>query len=92
MPRKIGVSAARLAPKGVGVVLMVALYGCQQQPTPGNPDIEITSRSVISGLVNEEVVRGTILATFNTGIGGTSTCQFDELPQGFTPATFGTHT
>ena len=55
-------------------------------------DKDITSRSTITGLVNGSAVEGKISATFNTGRGGSSTCEFSQLPEGFNPGTFGTHT
>jgi hypothetical protein len=50
-------------------------------------DIEITSRSTISGLVNGAAVEGRILATFNTALGGSSSCEFSQFPAGFNPGT-----
>jgi hypothetical protein len=53
---------------------------------------EITVRSVISGLVNGQPMRGTILAALDPNRGGRSTCEFSLLPADFTPGTFATHT
>lgn len=69
-----------------GLILMNQI-GCVK-----HQDIDITSRSTISGSVNGSAVEGKISATFNTGRGGSSTCDFSHLPVGFNPATFGTHT
>ncbi len=87
MTRDIRFLTERLLFLTVGVILIVYLAACQ----PAR-DIDVTSRSTISGTVNGSTVEGKILATFNTGRGGTSTCDFSQLPMGFTPGTFGTHT
>ena len=55
------------------------------------PDKDLTSLSTITGMVNGDVVEGKIRATFNTGKGGASSCNFTKLPKGFNPGTFGTH-
>ena len=73
----------------MGATIVALAGGCKGIE---NNDIEVTSRSSISGTVNEQSVRGRIEATFDTGAGGTSTCTFEALPEGFNPATFGTHT
>lgn len=87
MPRDISFFTKRLLFLGVGVVLIVSFAACRRAS-----DIDITSRSTISGIVNGSTVEGKISATFNTSRGGTSTCEFSQLPAGFTPGTFGTHT
>ena len=51
---------------------------------------EITARTVISGVVNGQAMKGTVLASLNTDLGGRSSCEFSELPRGFTPGSFGT--
>jgi hypothetical protein len=51
---------------------------------------EITARSVVSGIVNGQALKGNVLASLNTDRGGRSSCEYSELPRGFTPATFGT--
>jgi hypothetical protein len=56
------------------------------------PNVDIESRTSITGEVNGSVIAGSVLATFNTGRGGKSTCEFSRLPEKFTPATVGTHT
>ena len=55
-------------------------------------DKDVTVRTQISGIVNGEPLKGRVVATLNTGLGGRSACRFSKLPSGFTPATFGTHT
>jgi hypothetical protein len=55
-------------------------------------DKSVTVRTTISGTVNGEAIRGSVVATLNTARGGASKCRFSKLPSGFTPATFGTHT
>jgi hypothetical protein len=51
---------------------------------------EITVRTAISGIVNGEMMKGNVLASLNTDVGGRSACEFSDLPRGFTPAAFGT--
>ena len=51
---------------------------------------EIVSRTALTGSVNAGTIDGRIEATINVGQGGHSSCQFDQLPNGFTPATLGT--
>lgn len=87
-------------PLAVGVSLLALLAACAEEPYPEPPqpeppparDLDVVSRSSITGMVNGEAVEGSISASFNTGRGGQSTCTFSKLPQGFSPATFGTHT
>lgn len=55
-------------------------------------DLEIVSLTELTGAVNGRAVKGRVTATIHTGRGGTSTCQFSELPDRFTPGTFSTHT
>lgn len=55
-------------------------------------DKSVTVRTTISGIVNGEALKGSVVATLNTGRGGESACRFSKLPSGFTPGTFGTHT
>ena len=50
----------------------------------------VKARTVLSGIVNGQLMRGTVEASLNTDEGGSSACDFSELPRGFTPATFGT--
>jgi hypothetical protein len=53
---------------------------------------DIVARTAISGVVNGQLFKGNVLASFNTDSGGRSTCQFTQLPLEFTPGTFGTFT
>ncbi len=55
-------------------------------------DVDVTARAIVSGFVNGEAVNGKASTVFNTGRGGRSTCEFSDLPDGFRPATLGTHT
>lgn len=55
-------------------------------------DLEVTARTLISGLVNGQALEGNVLAELNTGGGGRSKCEFSRLPKRFTPASLGTHT
>jgi len=90
----------RLLPLAVGAALLAVIAACAEEPylEPPQPeppparDLDIVSKSSITGMVNGEAVEGSISASFNTGRGGSSTCTFSMLPQGFSPATFGTHT
>ena len=51
---------------------------------------EITVRTRISGMVNGQVMRGNVVASLDPDRGGRSSCEFSDLPRGFTPATLGT--
>lgn len=53
--------------------------------------VDILSRTVITGSVNGSPFEGRVSATFNTRRGGSSSCEFDRLPAGFTPATINSH-
>jgi hypothetical protein len=53
---------------------------------------EVTARTIISGFVNGQPMKGKVVASLDTGRGGRSSCEFSHLPAGFNPATFGTHT
>ena len=54
-------------------------------------NVDILSRTVITGSVNGSPFEGRVSATFNTRRGGSSSCEFGKLPAGFTPATVNTH-
>ena len=69
----------------MGILLIGVLTACNQ-------DRDITARTTIEGFVNDSAVKGEVLANFNTGTGGSSTCTFSLLPENFLPSTFGTHT
>jgi hypothetical protein len=70
-----------------GIVLLTSLTACRQQQ-----DIDVTAKTTVSGNVNGSPIEVDILATFNTGRGGSSTCTFTKFPPDFNPATLGTHT
>jgi hypothetical protein len=53
---------------------------------------EVTARTVISGVVNGQLVKGKVAAVLDSDRGGRSSCEFSDLPKGFNPAVFGTHT
>jgi hypothetical protein len=53
---------------------------------------DVTARTTISGIVNGHPMKGDVVASFNPGRGGRSSCQFSQLPPRFTPATFGNQT
>lgn len=70
-------------------------FGCAQHGAAGpvaRKDIEIVSITELSGAVNGSAIEGRVTASINTARGGTSTCQFTQLPERFTPGTFSTHT
>jgi hypothetical protein len=52
-------------------------------------DLNVTARTNISGVVNGHPTKGSVMASFNTGRGGRSACEFTHMPPGLTPATFG---
>jgi hypothetical protein len=81
-------SAVRLT----SFLLVFGIAACARDGVQVRPDVDVTSRTTITGSVNQSPVEGTVTATFNTGRGGTSTCRFTVLPQTFNPGTFGTHT
>jgi hypothetical protein len=72
--------------------LIAAVALCACAGTVGNADLDVAARSAISGTVNGSPFSGTVSATLNTGMGGSSSCEFTQLPMGFSPATFGTFT
>ena len=53
-------------------------------------DRKVTARTTYSGIVNDSPLEVDVVAKFNTGRGGTSSCTFKKLPSGFTPASLGT--
>jgi hypothetical protein len=55
------------------------------------PDRDIVSRMRVTGTVNGAAVAGTVSASLNTGRGGSSTCDYAQLPSGFNPGTLNTH-
>jgi hypothetical protein len=71
----------------IGIILLAPLTACRQQQ-----NIDVTAKTTVSGNVNGSPLEVDILATFNTGRGGSSTCTFTKFPPDFNPATLGTHT
>lgn len=71
---------------GMGVVLLACAHNTRVRR------IDVVSRTVISGSINASAVKGRVSATINTGRGGRSTCEFEQLPPSFTPGTLATHT
>jgi hypothetical protein len=74
------------------ILLGIGLASCYQNHRANNHSIDVVSRTVISGSINNDAVKGRVSATLNTGRGGSSTCEFEQLPASFTPGTFATHT
>lgn len=87
MLRNQSLFTERLLLLAVGAFLFASLPACRQKQ-----DIDVTAKTAISGTVNGNPIEVEVLATFNTGRGGSSTCKFTKLPTGFTPASLGTHT
>lgn len=79
-------SAARLLVLGVGVFLLACAHSVRVH------NIDIVSRTAISGSINGSAFESRVSATLNTGRGGRSTCEFIRLPPKFTPGTCATHT
>lgn len=75
---------------GVGLmVLFVSLaVTCRRQPS--TKDIEVKAKTTYSGVINGNPIRIDVLATINTGRGGSSACTFVTLPPAFNPAVLGT--
>lgn len=69
------------------IILFFALAAC-----PRKQDIDVQSKTTVSGVVNGSPLEVEVLAKFNTGRGGSSACTFSKLPAGFNPASLGTHT
>lgn len=72
----------------IGVILTAFLAACPRAAR----DINVNAKTMYSGIVNGSPMEVDVLATINTGRGGSSTCTFTKLPPGFNPATLGTHT
>ena len=89
MRRKQNVFTGGLLLSAAGIILFASLTAC---PRGQVQDIDITAKTTISGTVNGNPLAVDVLATFNTGRGGSSTCTFTKLPTGFNPASLGTHT
>jgi len=71
---------------GMVIVLFASLTACRRER-----DIDVTARTTMSGIVNGSPLEATVVATINTGRGGSSTCTFTKTPTGFNPASLGTH-
>ena len=83
--------AERLSFLVMGVILFASLAACRQERVQER-DIDVTAKTTISGTVNGSPMEVEVMATFNTGRGGSSTCKFAKLPAGLNPASLGTHT
>ena len=86
MQRKMSFSTKHLLFLGMGIVLLTSLAACRRER-----DVDVSAKTTISGIVNGSPMEVDVLATFNTGRGGSSTCTFTKLPAGFNPASLGTH-
>lgn len=78
----------------VGVLLVLVLgiaTACATKDVVRLPDRDIASRMRVKGTVNGIAVAGTVSASINTGRGGSSTCEYSQLPRGFNPGTLNTH-
>lgn len=78
----------RLALVLIGIMLFASLTACYKREIR---DIDVTSKTTYSGTINGSPWESEVVATFNTGRGGTSTCKFTKIPSGFNPASLGTH-
>jgi hypothetical protein len=79
----------RLLLLAVTITLFASLAACATWRT--KRDINVTAKTTVSGIVNGSPIEVEVLATFNTGRGGSSTCRFTKLPTGFNPGSLGTH-
>ena len=86
MQRHISFFTERLFCFGMVIVLFAAFAACRR-----DRDIDVTARTTMSGVVNGSPLEATVVATINTGRGGSSTCTFTKTPTGFNPASLGTH-
>jgi hypothetical protein len=77
---------------GMGIILLASLFACHMDRNRAPQDIDVTAKTTISGNVNGSPLEADVVAIFNTGRGGSSTCKFTKIPAGFGPATLGTHT
>jgi hypothetical protein len=74
----------------LGITLFLASVALTCRRQPGPRDISVTSRTTYSGIINGSPINVDVLATINTGRGGSSACTFTSLPTGFNPAVLGT--
>ncbi len=75
---------------GLSLTVAAFLVACSVNRDHGR-NVDILSRTVITGSVNGSPFEGRVSATFNTRRGGSSSCEFAKLPAGFTPSTINTH-
>lgn len=73
---------------GITILLASLALTCRRQPGP--KDISVTSRTTYAGMINGSPIKVDVLATINTGRGGSSVCTFATLPPNFNPAVLGT--
>lgn len=73
---------------GITILLASLALTCRRQPVPR--DISVTSKTTYSGTINGSPINVDVLATINTGRGGSSACTFTSLPPSFNPAVLGT--
>jgi len=86
MPHHVRFFTGRVLCFGMVAVLFLSAGTCRK-----GQDIDITARTTVSGGVNGGALEATVVASINTGRGGTSTCTYTKLPSGFNPAVLGTH-
>jgi hypothetical protein len=79
--------ADRLVLVAVVITLVACLTACRKER-----DVNVTAKTSVSGNVNGGPIEVDVVATFDTGRGGSSTCKFTKLPTGFNPASLGSHT
>lgn len=74
-----------------GLILCLLCLGTFWGACKRNRNLEIVSRTAVSGSLNNAAFKGTITATINVGHGGHSSCAYEQLPPTFSPGTIGTH-
>jgi hypothetical protein len=74
----------------VGTIVLLASLAPTCRRQPGRNDIEITARTTYSGTINGSPIKVDVLATIDTGYGGSSVCTFTGFPTNFNPAVLGT--
>jgi|GEM_PF-3376168 len=88
MLRHISLFGERWLFSCLGIILFAFLTACPRQRVIR--DIDVTAKTTYSGIVNGSQMKVDVLATINTGHGGSSACTFINLPTGLNPATLGT--
>jgi hypothetical protein len=83
--------ATWLARAAFTIALVLAVVACAAKDVVRLGDRDIVSRTRVKGTVNGAAVAGTITSTISTGRGGTSSCEYTQLPGGFNPGTLNTH-